>query len=72
MEASNKRQTSFKKLNGWYIKKESTLSTDFLSLPAFAFSKTAATYSSTVTQHHRRDERLNFSVRMGKRWILVL
>ena len=51
MEASNKRQTSLKIKRLVYIpKKGANLSTDSFS------PKTAATYSSTVTQYHRRDE----------------
>ena len=56
MEASNKRQTSLKIKRLVYIpKKGANLSTDS-SPSAIAFFKTAATYSSTVTQYHRRDE----------------
>ena len=37
------------------------------SIDKRGFFKTAATYSPTVTQYHRRDEAY-FSVRNGKRW----
>ncbi|GEM_PF-1172169 len=56
MEASNKRQTSLKIKRLVYITKKGVtpLRTDS---SLFRLSpKTAATYSSTVTQYHRRDE----------------
>ena len=57
MEASNKRQTSLKIKRLVYITEKGV--TPYGLTPLHRLSpclKTAATYSSTVTQYHRRDE----------------
>ena len=51
MEASNKRQTSLKIKRLVYITEKGVTPYGLTPSP-----KTAATYSSTVTQYHRRDE----------------
>ena len=67
MEASNKRQTSLKIKRLVYRIKKRSQSFDRLLSP-----KTAATYSSTVTQYHRRDEGLTSLFGMGRGGSLVL
>ncbi len=56
MEASNKRQTSLKIKRLVYITKKGANPFGLTPLLGYRLLKTAATYSSTVTQYHRRDE----------------